>query len=197
MLHRFTGNEVTLVGLSPGTYTVTAINYVQCVDGEAVPITFELDSLPSIGLSEDSLFFCPQNDKRQEVIVKHNTQQSSVWNTGQAGDKVVFKESGEFIATVNNNCGSASATLVQTSEQVEIPNIITPNGDGKNEAFVVNYIGELPLQLSIKNRWGGQVFQSTDYQNNWSPTNLSSGVYYYELTTPKQCVYNSWLQIIK
>ncbi len=84
-------------------------------------------------------------------------------------------------------------TLVQKSEQIEIPNIITPNGDGKNEAFVVNYEGEKPLQLSVKNRWGGTMFQSTNYQNNWSPTNLSSGVYYYELTTLKQCVYNSWL----
>ena len=63
-----------------------------------------------------------------------------------------------------------------------LPNIITPNGDGKNDYLV------LPLQegsnasLEIYNRWGERVFHSVNYQNDWDAKYLSNGTYYATLT---------------
>ena len=65
-------------------------------------------------------------------------------------------------------------------------NVITPNGDGKNEYFVIESVELYPnSRLVIFNRWGGIVLDKVGYQNDWQGTErgreLASGVYYYEL----------------
>lgn len=65
-------------------------------------------------------------------------------------------------------------------------NLITPNGDAKNEYFIIDNV-ELYTnsRLVITNRWGRTVHDVTGYQNNWRGTDhgkeLSTGVYYYVL----------------
>ena len=65
---------------------------------------------------------------------------------------------------------------------VEIPNIITPNGDEFNEYF---HISKIHLYrnsvLRIIDRWGKEVFHSVGYKNDWDGGGLSSGVYFYLL----------------
>jgi gliding motility-associated-like protein len=76
-----------------------------------------------------------------------------------------------------------------------IPNIFTPNGDGSNDTF---YIRNLPdgSSLSITNRWGGEVFSSSDYKGQWNGGAESDGVYYYRLVTGGK-VYNGWVEILR
>jgi gliding motility-associated-like protein len=70
-----------------------------------------------------------------------------------------------------------------------IPNVITPNGDGINDYFVISAKGSnKPVNsfyessdLIIFNRWGRKVYQSTNYQNNWNGGNLPDGTYFYVL----------------
>jgi gliding motility-associated-like protein len=65
--------------------------------------------------------------------------------------------------------------------------IITPNGDGLNDVFVVEDIAEYPnSELIIFNRWGSLVFEAVPYANNWYGQNmqggeLPEGTYYYIL----------------
>lgn len=65
--------------------------------------------------------------------------------------------------------------------------IITPNGDGLNENLVFDDLDDYPVhELVITNRWGGQVFAASPYQNNWNGRNangkpLPEGTYYYLL----------------
>ena len=62
---------------------------------------------------------------------------------------------------------------------VIIPNIITPNGDGTNDRFVIAGLGAYPIhQLIIYNRWGRVVFRSENYQNDWNGNNETNGVYF-------------------
>ena len=63
-------------------------------------------------------------------------------------------------------------------------NIITPNGDGKNETFHIDNIEHYPnAELTIFNRWGKNVFTSTNVDNRWNGTvngdPQPGGVYYY------------------
>lgn len=37
------------------------------------------------------------------------------------------------------------------------------------------------LRSYVLNRWGNVVFTENDYQNNWSPHDLTAGVYFYRL----------------
>jgi gliding motility-associated-like protein len=77
-----------------------------------------------------------------------------------------------------------------------IPNLVTPNGDGKNDRFEIT---ALPIGAALKvfNRWGDYVYQSTNYDNLWAAHNLSDGVYYYDLTLPDGSHYKGWLQVVR
>jgi uncharacterized repeat protein (TIGR01451 family)/gliding motility-associated-like protein len=49
-----------------------------------------------------------------------------------------------------------------------IPDGFSPNGDGINDAFKIQGMKSTELnELIIFNRWGGVVFASPDYQNDW------------------------------
>lgn len=47
------------------------------------------------------------------------------------------------------------------------PNTFTPNGDGKNELFQVFVEGIVEYEIFIFNRWGEEIFHSTDPMDHW------------------------------
>jgi gliding motility-associated-like protein len=76
-----------------------------------------------------------------------------------------------------------------------VPNFISPNNDGKNDVFEIRTDG--PIDLNIYNRWGRPVYQVNNYQNDWGPKDLTSGVYYYEIIfSDKNTRCNGWLQVM-
>ncbi len=69
----------------------------------------------------------------------------------------------------------------------KLVNIITPNGDGKNDVLSFEGMDVFEKhQLQVFNQDGNPVYLSKDYQNNWSGTiqgaPLPEGVYYYILS---------------
>ena len=66
----------------------------------------------------------------------------------------------------------------------KIPNVFTPNGDGKNDVFHLESIGVRDFAIEIFNRWGELVFESNDQYFQWDGNNKQgkecpAGVYYY------------------
>ncbi|MBW8683806.1 T9SS type B sorting domain-containing protein [Chitinophaga rhizophila] len=104
-----------------------------------------------------------------------------------------------------SDCAKGIITSIKTAGKAAgmvITNVVTPNGDNKNDYFVVRGIDKYPnSSLYIFNRWGGVVYQSKDYQNNWNATGLSEGTYYYrlELNKPEGGVevFKGWVMIIR
>ncbi len=81
---------------------------------------------------------------------------------------------------LSNNTSTDTKKIIGN---LKVPNVITPNGDGKNDVFKVEGI-ELYKEntLSIFNRWGNEVYRSKgNYNNSWSGEGLSEGTYYYVL----------------
>ncbi len=82
----------------------------------------------------------------------------------------------------------------------DLPNTITPNGDGLNDYFVIPGLENYPYsKIEIYNRWGSPLYKSDDYQNDWNGEGLLAGTYYYILhinTSPVQTV-KGWIQILK
>ena len=71
--------------------------------------------------------------------------------------------------------------------EIVLPNAITPNDDGKNDALVIDGLDQFAEnELVIFNRWGDILYKSKPYKNDWRGTNqsgdpLPEGTYYYVL----------------
>ncbi len=70
---------------------------------------------------------------------------------------------------------------------VWFPNVITPNGDGKNEYFFADSVSSVQrFRISIFNRWGSVVYETEDPFFKWdgkdqnNNQDCSPGVYFYE-----------------
>ena len=79
---------------------------------------------------------------------------------------------------------------------LEVPNIITPNGDGKNDVFKIS-TASTTTRLEIFNRWGRRVYEQSNYQNNWGGDNQPAGVYYYLLTLQNGSQSKGWLEVTR
>lgn len=94
---------------------------------------------------------------------------------------------------------TATVRVAVASNDLDIPNIITPNGDGKNDVFRIKGI-ELydRVALTIVNRWGNEVYKSNTYNNDWGGLGLSEGTYFYVLELLKGGkveVHKGWVTI--
>ena len=79
-------------------------------------------------------------------------------------------------------------------KDIYVPNVFTPNNDGKNDTFQILNLPD-DSKLVITNRWGKQVYQSSKYQNDWNGGSEVDGVYYYSLTAGGK-VYTGWVEIM-
>ena len=85
-------------------------------------------------------------------------------------------------------------------ESVRPPNIITPNGDDKNQEFTM---ANLPADfcdfqfqgIKIFSRWGQEVFSSTDRGFRWAGQG-SNATYYYLITYTGGHKYKGWLEVV-
>lgn len=89
------------------------------------------------------------------------------------------------------------------SNRLDIPNVFTPNGDGRNDLFVIRGLENYPnSRLSVFNllRGGALVYRSENYSNNWDGRGASPGLYSYILEVKEQGrtkIYKGKLVIIK
>ena len=95
---------------------------------------------------------------------------------------------------------SSTMTLTVNDCNIKIPNVITPNGDSRNDRFVITGLENYPgSQLYILDRNGQIVFESMDYQNDWDANNIPTGTYFYrlQLNDSKKSEKNGTLSIIR
>ncbi|WP_185154028.1 DUF2341 domain-containing protein [Fulvivirga sp. M361] len=78
--------------------------------------------------------------------------------------------------------------FVNENFDVDISNVLTPNGDGANDFWVITNIDVIPDPVvQVFDRNGVEVFSSTTYNNDWEGTRgsdiLPDGTYYYVITS--------------
>ncbi|WP_373523291.1 gliding motility-associated C-terminal domain-containing protein [Aquiflexum sp.] len=83
-----------------------------------------------------------------------------------------------------------------------IPNVITPNGDGKNDRFIIKGLQKFNrTEIVIFNSYGDHVYENQNYENNWSAQGLVAGTYFYVLkgidSEGRVHEFKGWIQVIK
>ena len=101
---------------------------------------------------------------------------------------------------------------VDNCPQYTLPNVFTPNGDGKNDFFtpILPYRYIKSIDINIYNRWGQIMFHTINPMINWNGNDQSSGkpcpdgVYYYictvneiRVTGIQQITLKGFVQIIR
>ncbi len=116
-----------------------------------------------------------------DTLLTPNNSSSLLW----------ANNNGLYQITITDVCGNTQSDQVNVTVEgscaLNIPNIITPDGNGPamNDMFYVANLDKFPgSKLSIYNRWGNKIYESSDYKNNWNGSKYSDGTYYYVLTVP-------------
>ena len=80
-------------------------------------------------------------------------------------------------------------TILLVNDFLQFPNVVTPNGDGINDRFVILNLVEgqgYPTNvLDIYNKWGAHVFHKENISSQedfWDPKDMPAGTYFYRFS---------------
>jgi gliding motility-associated-like protein len=84
----------------------------------------------------------------------------------------------------NDVCSDSSSVEIVIEESLDfmIPNVFTPNGDGKNDEFTISGKGMRSFKGEIHNRWGKKVFEWENSKKGWDGDGAENGTYFYVIT---------------
>lgn len=116
-------------------------------------------------------------------------------------------QAGKYKAVVNQTSGClvSQEFLFELKEGVnpkEIPNLISPNNDGKNDTWILpSTYGNLNTEVQIVSATGQTVLQTKNYQNDWPTSTIDfksvNPVFYYTITKEGGDVKKGSITIIK
>lgn len=203
-----TGASTELIsGLSAGNYSYTVSDATGCVVTNSVTL-----GVPTGGLMVDVSVHhetC-QGDLDGEVTVDITGGAQpivSTWSSGQTTPTLTGIAAGTYTLEVTDAAGCKVVRNVTVGQACdpEIPEVITPNGDGINDEWVIPGIENFPNNVvRVYNRWGEVIFEQKAYMNTWAGTYsngklLSIGAYYYvvNLNDPDNTMLSGSITIIR
>jgi gliding motility-associated-like protein len=87
-------------------------------------------------------------------------------------------------------CASSDQVTVTVRPAIRIPNAFTPNGDGRDDTWQIEFIEQYPENtVTVFNRWGNKIFSAENYSraNEWrgdiNGQPAPVGTYYYVVVT--------------
>ncbi|WP_140466132.1 gliding motility-associated C-terminal domain-containing protein [Hymenobacter nivis] len=94
---------------------------------------------------------------------------------------------------------NSNEALVSFANPLAFYNIITPNGDNRNDRLVIDNVALYPgNSLTIFNRWGREVYAATNYQNTWGDApDVAPGKYYYLFKLADGSTTKGWVEVVK
>ena len=134
---------------------------------------------PSVYLGEDQLL-CPGDSLMLEVFAD---SAQYLWSDFSTESQLTAYYPEVYWVVVTNQCGTAEDFIEFDCEQVTIPNIFTPNGDGFNDALIPFTQGDMvSYQFSVHNRWGKELFRTNDRTQGWNGEDSTGGMYFAVVT---------------
>jgi len=149
--------------------------------------TFGCDSTITINLIVDSIetnevvlngpiITAVQSNVLYQWVVCDDNYSPVIGANGQSFD-LLASNNYAVILTNDNGCVDTSICL-SINLDVIIPEVFSPNGDGKNDVFEIEGVLFYPNNvLDIYNRWGNLVHHEEGYQNDWNGINTEAITY--------------------
>ena len=163
-------NATSITVSQEGIYWLEVVNG-DCSARDSVLVTF--NERPTVNLGEDFML-CPGEHFTLDV---QDQSLNYVWQDNSNGYSYDVNGPGVYSVQVrDNNCVNSDTVVITESEdcncKLEIPNAFSPNGDHINETFGSVYLDcrFTGYRLTIYNRWGEKLFETTDPDERWDGT---------------------------
>ncbi len=142
--------------------------YFESEDGCDSIVTVNVSIFPLINnfLGQDTLI-CGSS----HTLISPN--ENTFWSNGNVSGNAEINSSGTYIATYTNEEGcinSDTITITFVNNNIFIPNVFTPNGDGANDCFQPLFSSNFELSnynFSIYSRWGEHIFETSNINECW------------------------------
>jgi gliding motility-associated-like protein len=193
-----TGQSSSMVrNLGAGSYPVRISDENNCY----------IDTLISISQPEpltiSPFIQSPYCELTEEGLIILNTQGGTApyywsWSTGETSEDITNITAGMYVVDVldDHGCMLTRTFFVEALNPlcVDIPNTFTPNGDGRNDFWIIGSVeggslgqGYPYAVVEVFNRWGELVYRSQEgYPQPWDGTSegrlLPVDSYYYVIT---------------
>ena len=205
ILDTLTG-EVDLFNSTSAQHVIEYITATGCADSSQTTISIIAEPVSNAGL--DQLL----NFTNSAVLnASGSNYLSGYWTSSNSS--LIFEEETDSNTTVseltvglnelfwtidNGICPEVSDQVFITVKGIFVPDVVTPNGDNKNETFEIIGIENTINKIQIFNRWGQIVFETEDYQNDWNGNNMSGvsledDTYFYILIVNETEKYNGYI----
>lgn len=127
------------------------------------------------------------------------------WSDGTFDNPYHYAPIGTYSVIVSDgtNCSVQLSNIEITDELgcVDIPNSFTPNGDGMNDTWNLNFNGYTDVSLQVYSKWGKLVFETksptVQWDGQYGGDDLPSGTYYYVLKLDDSVDQNGPLTIVR
>ena len=145
----------------------------------------------SLALDSQVKAHCGKSDGIITVIAKDGIGNYKYsWDNQVSNSNILTNAGiGQFVANVIDSVGCKSSLSIEELCESIVPQVITADGNGKNDTWVLNL--EAKANLKIFNRWGSLVFTASPYMDDWNGQNnegvtlgkgsLPSGTYFYTI----------------
>ncbi len=119
-------------------------------------------------------------------------------------NSVTLEQEGNYVlvATIDN-CQVSRSFTVTYRDDFQIPNVITANGDGINDLWVIpnTYSRQSDVTVIIYNELGDELLNQTGYANNWPPSSLGfnkrNQLFYYKIRKDNQTLKQGTITVIR
>ncbi len=183
------GNSIFPVGITTNTYTVTDAS------GNTATCSFDIEryALPVINAGND---LTTDAGKPIQIDATGSNIASYDWSPAIGLDDPMIEDplaSPEFTTsytitvTSSDGCMASDDITVSIKLKIEVNNFMSPNGDGKNDTWIIkgHYLLD-DCTIQVFDSWGNVIFERTGYDNMWDGTHngnqLPEGNYYYTIT---------------
>ena len=205
-------NGATTASLSvsmPGRYQFSVSTGGVCnFSTISLPINVIQPALPAVPTVTGPVVFCDGDAAllRTDSLptIRYTWYEGNNLVVGANGPRLLVRQAGSYrVAVALAPCliDQRSLPLVVVAEDCTpqepetwvLPNVISPNADGKNDVLAFDKVG---YAVVVFDRWGQQVFKADQYENTWAAEGLSGGTFFYQLTRAGK-TYRSWLQVLR